>query len=324
MKCEGAWLSNREWIFVIILVILSQFLLHQYSSNMMNENQVINYISFSGTIVSIILAILAIVYSFFQSITQQSNSDKIASNVESLTVVASTVNTSVDTMIAQVDTLNTVVDDVRNLPSDIVTLVSEALEKLNSKHVVDIREAVSEYIERVKPDKDNDSARNQKINDGVVTQASSNNKAIIHNVRWSILTTTIAACIIINRTSVFDVLRKIIKGAGENKKAISELTILLTGAISEISLLKTLNLVMEYECKDDIAKNYYYVAPSSESVNIQEKMFTVLFVYYRDAFDDINAKLDGTMSGILIDALEITPEIKKSNKNDIVSKLFGN
>lgn len=139
MKIERAWLSNREWIFVIILVILSQFLLHQYSSNMMNETQVINYISFSGTIVSIILAVLAIIYSFFQSITQQGNSDKIASNLESLTGVASTVNVSVDKMTSQVDTLNTVVNTVKSLPEDIVALVSEALEKLNREHVIDMR-----------------------------------------------------------------------------------------------------------------------------------------------------------------------------------------
>lgn len=327
MKCEDAWLSNREWVFVIILVILSQFILHQYSSNMMNETQVINYISFSGTIVSIILAILAIVYSFFQSITQQSNSDKIASNLESLTGVASTVNTSVDTMTAQVETLNTVVDDVRKLPSDIVFLVSSALEKLNKEHVVDIRAAFSEYIEAVQLNKDSDSAQNQKINDEVVIGTDPKSAKRGHNARWSILTTTMVACILVNRLKISKLLMDILIGANGNKETVDELTILYTGATSAIRALKALDIVHEYECEDEGSEDsdsYYYVSASNDVGNIRLKLLSMISIYYRDAYDDINRKLGRSMGSVLIGALELTPESKEINKDDIVSRVVGN
>lgn len=321
IKCEQPWLSNREWIFVIILVILSQFLLHQYASNMMNETQVINYISFSGTIVSIILAILAIVYSFFQSMTQQGNSDKIANSVESLTTVASTVNQSVDTMIVQANILNSVVDDVRNLPSDIVSLVSETLEQLNKKHVVDIREAFLEYVDRVKPDKDNNSHKNNEMNSGTVTKGNLRNAKVSHNARWSIITTTILSCVLINRLSVFEVLKDIVKGSGGNKDFIDELTILFTGAVSELAILKSLNIIVEDEDKEGVENNYYYVSSDSKYNDVRMKLFSVIFVYYRDACDDINKKLGEAMGKVLIDALKLTPESKDINADDIVKRV---
>lgn len=326
MKCENAWLSNREWVFVIILVILSQFILHQYSSNMMNETQVINYISFSGTIVSIILAILAIVYSFFQSITQQSNSDKIASNLESLTGVASTVNISVDTMTAQVETLNTVVDDVRKLPSDIVSLVSNALEKLNKEHVVDIRAAFSEYIEVVKLNKETDSAQNQKINDEVVIGTDPKSANRQHNARWSILTTTIVACVLVNRLKISKLLLNILIGANGNKEIIDELTILYTGATSAIRILKALNIIHEYECEDEegkVSDSYYYVSSENDDGDIRLKLLSAMSIYYRDAYDDINRKLGRSMGSVLIGALELTAESKELNKDDIISRVVG-
>lgn len=54
----------------------------------------LNYISFAGTIISIILAVLAIVYSFVQSISQQTSSEKISSQVEKLISVTNKIETS--------------------------------------------------------------------------------------------------------------------------------------------------------------------------------------------------------------------------------------
>lgn len=324
MKCEKAWLSNREWIFVIILVILSQFLLHQYASNVMNEIQVINYISFSGTIVSIILAILAIVYSFFQSITQQSNSDKIASNLESLTGVASSVNTSVDIMGTQVETLNMVVDDVKKLPSDIVTLVSEALAKLNKEHVVDIRAAFSEYIESVKSNKELDTIQSQKINDEIIVEEGRGSTKRQHNARWSILTTTMVACFLVNRLKTYKVFADILKGANGNQDIISELTILYTGALSAIKVLKALEIIDEYKLEEgEIHDSFCYVPSGNEYDKVRIKLLSVFCLYYRDAYNDINKRLGDTMGKVLIDALGITVESQKMNKDEIASRMVG-
>lgn len=244
MEFEKPWLSNREWIFLIILVILSQFLIHQYASNVMNETQVINYISFSGTIVSIILAVLAIIYSFFQSITQQSNSDKIASNLESLTGVASTVNASVDKMTSQVDTLNTVVNTVQSLPKDIVSLVSEALEKLNREHVIDMKSLLDPLVVR----KAEFDAFNSKKDDNMtslnINQAEK--RKVYDNVRWSSLTTTIVACLLVKKISPVKFAFNISVASSKDTESLNELTILCSGVNAVLLFLSTFGILSEH------------------------------------------------------------------------------
>ena len=321
MECEKSWLSNREWVFVIILVIMSQFLLHQYASNMMNETQVINYISFSGTIVSIILAVLAIIYSFFQSITQQGNSDKIASNLESLTGVASMVNASVDTMTNQVESLNTVVSEVQSLPSDIVLLVTNALEKLNKEHVVDIKEILSTYIEQVSEGKKTEAKSNEEIRNEAIGEVGADTKwEDIHCARWSILTTTMLSCFLINRLNVVDVLVDIVKSTIDSPKSLRELTILFTGATGAVSILKGIELVKEY--KDPDGRNDYYYISSDEATNSTRlKLIGFIGLYYRDAYTDITEKFDKKTSGALINALKLTSDSGLLSKEEIMKKV---
>ncbi|MFQ2606824.1 hypothetical protein ACK3ZW_08055 [Aeromonas caviae] len=315
---EKPWLSNREWIFVIILVVLSQFLLHQYASNVKDETQVINYISFSGTIVSIILAVLAIIYSFFQSITQQGNSDKIASNLESLTNVASTVNKSVDTMTSQVESLNSVVSDVQRLPSEIVALVSIALEKLNREHVTDITTVMSEHVATILSIKDSDSLKNKAdkhADDGEKEENGSYHD--VHSSRWSIITTTIMSCVIVNKLNVVDVVYELVEYLEGDPQVLREITIMITGASSSIATLRDLGLVDE-----DKKEGFYFIKSNDDQGNMTSRLCSIIAVYYSSAITDIHEKFNDEGAAALIKALKLTPDSCNAEKLDIVKKLI--
>lgn len=67
------WLSNREWLFVITIILFIGYicLLHHRSISAQN------YISFTGTIVSIIVGVLAIVYAMLESVRQNISGQKL-------------------------------------------------------------------------------------------------------------------------------------------------------------------------------------------------------------------------------------------------------
>lgn len=77
-------LKTREWIYTIIIVVLVQFLI-QFSAWLYSGNVgALNYISFAGTLISIVLAVLAIIYSYVQSVSQANTTLNITKQVDSL------------------------------------------------------------------------------------------------------------------------------------------------------------------------------------------------------------------------------------------------
>ncbi len=70
-----------------------------------SDNNVLNYISFAGTIVSIILATIAIVYSFVQTISQQNASSNISNQVDKLISVVDQMHDSKDIIQTSIDHL---------------------------------------------------------------------------------------------------------------------------------------------------------------------------------------------------------------------------
>ncbi|WP_425543427.1 hypothetical protein, partial [Aeromonas salmonicida] len=64
-------LETREWIFVILITVLIQFIIQASAWLYGGNSGALGYLSFAGTAVSIILAVLAIIYSFLQSSAQE-------------------------------------------------------------------------------------------------------------------------------------------------------------------------------------------------------------------------------------------------------------
>lgn len=80
-------MKTREWIFIIILVALGQMLLHYIAFDFAGSGRALGYISIAGTIVSIVLGMIAIIYSFVQSVTHSNSVADIRGQVEKLVEV---------------------------------------------------------------------------------------------------------------------------------------------------------------------------------------------------------------------------------------------
>lgn len=96
MKVLGKPLSTREWLFVIAIVVGAQFFIHSISGRFGGSANALGYVSFAGTVVSILLGLIAIIYSFVQSISQTSNVAEMSKQTELLTSAAREVLASKD------------------------------------------------------------------------------------------------------------------------------------------------------------------------------------------------------------------------------------
>ena len=92
MKEEKGF-SRREWFFVIFIIMLTQFIVQFIAFIYAGNSSALGYISISGTIVSIILALLAIIYSYYQSTSQANSSSSLNSQIDKLIGIVDKVKT---------------------------------------------------------------------------------------------------------------------------------------------------------------------------------------------------------------------------------------
>lgn len=105
-------MKTREWLLIIFIVILLQFIV-QVSAWLYGGNTgALGYVSFAGTVVSIILAVLAIVYSNFQSISQQNSAERISSQVEKLIGVTENIEAGKKGLVTSISHLNSLAQKV--------------------------------------------------------------------------------------------------------------------------------------------------------------------------------------------------------------------
>lgn len=90
---EDKGFSRREWFFVIFIIMLTQFLVQFIAFIYAGSSSALGYISISGTIVSIILALLAIIYSYYQSTSQANSSSSLNSQIDKLIGIVDKIKT---------------------------------------------------------------------------------------------------------------------------------------------------------------------------------------------------------------------------------------
>lgn len=119
-------LTTREWLFLIVIVVGAQYLLHSVSERYGGSANALGYVSFAGTIVSILLGLIAIIYSFVQSISQVSSVAEIKRQVDVLMGAADNITTSKDMIQQSALKINEVtaalVDRVENNTKEFVGL----------------------------------------------------------------------------------------------------------------------------------------------------------------------------------------------------------
>ena len=86
--------TGREWFLFVALLMVVEFGILEFSYRFASDELVLSHISLVGTIVGILLAVIAIVYGFIQTSSRQSSGETIAAQVQSLESVVLSLDTS--------------------------------------------------------------------------------------------------------------------------------------------------------------------------------------------------------------------------------------
>lgn len=76
--------QTKDWIYLFIISIFLQFIIYYFSFIYGGSTKALGYVSFAGTLISIILAIIAIGYTYGESIKQKGSSDQLLLEIANL------------------------------------------------------------------------------------------------------------------------------------------------------------------------------------------------------------------------------------------------
>lgn len=77
-------IETKDWIYLFIISLFLQFIIYYFSFIYGGSVKALGYISFAGTLISIILAVIAIGYTYGESIKQKTSSDQLLIEISGL------------------------------------------------------------------------------------------------------------------------------------------------------------------------------------------------------------------------------------------------
>ena len=120
--------TKREWVFLMVVVMLGQFIVQSAAFVYCGTGSALNYWSLVGISVSIILALLAIIWSYIQNMLQQRSSLNIGAQIERLSATVSDVNKSGVLVKDELDRL----DDLSRQLQETVSLTKESRQEIHA------------------------------------------------------------------------------------------------------------------------------------------------------------------------------------------------
>jgi hypothetical protein len=81
-------------VLTVLLIVVCEYVLIVWTQNYGADENVVSHVGFAGTIISIILAVIAILYSYYQTFAQQRDSASLAEQLRNLQIVSATLGES--------------------------------------------------------------------------------------------------------------------------------------------------------------------------------------------------------------------------------------
>ncbi|MNJ52961.1 hypothetical protein D3C77_483310 [compost metagenome] len=209
---------------------------------------------------------------------------------------------------------------MQQLPSNIVSLVSEALEKLNKEHVIDIKTIIDPLVNIKAEIEANKIKSDEDISN--LSSGQNDNAESCDNIRWSTIPTTIMACMLVNKISPVGLAREISRRSEDDSNKLKELTILFTAANTIVMYLRLYGFLSEHEGEAPNKFNdYYYVTPSENMKEFLAKFFAITTLYYQDSYEDIlSGDLEEDHAKTLISILGITERCKEVGLSEVIER----
>lgn len=111
-------IETKDWIYLFIISILLQFIFYYFSFIYGGSVKALGYISFAGTLISILLAIIAIGYTYGESIKQKGFSDQLLIEISGLRDIKDKLAGQVN-ILENIADLKTAIEDTRNAVNNI-------------------------------------------------------------------------------------------------------------------------------------------------------------------------------------------------------------
>jgi len=142
-------LTTREWVLLLVLLAMVQFLIHASAFVYCGRGSALTYWSLVGTSVSIILALLAIIWSFIQNLIQQQGSASIAAQIERLQSVVMDASKSGAQFNSQIERL----DEVRGQLQETASLTRQSRDDIMTmgKRVEATQKLVEDLSQKPQP-----------------------------------------------------------------------------------------------------------------------------------------------------------------------------
>ncbi|HID9521902.1 TPA: hypothetical protein ACXI2C_003372 [Acinetobacter baumannii] len=114
---EKTKFTTREWILSIIIMLIIEAFIFWVAFQFAGNSSALGYVSFAGTLISIILAVLAIGYTYVESQQQKNSSATFANQLDSLVKIK-------DKLQIQAEAL----ENIQNLKNDITDFKAEVFD----------------------------------------------------------------------------------------------------------------------------------------------------------------------------------------------------
>lgn len=107
--------SRREWLMTIAILLMLEAWILGVGYEFRAEREVIDFVSFAATIASLLLAVIAIIYGFYQSDGQQKSATEIAIQVDAMRTMQGDLNSASAGIAEQLDGLTSTATLLRDL-----------------------------------------------------------------------------------------------------------------------------------------------------------------------------------------------------------------
>jgi hypothetical protein len=100
------------WCLIVVISLMAEYQLIYWTSDFGSDPDVVSHVGFAGTIVSTILALVAIGYAYFQTFSARRDADTIAAQINNLRNVLGTLDVASDEIKNQTDALKLVREEI--------------------------------------------------------------------------------------------------------------------------------------------------------------------------------------------------------------------
>ena len=223
-------IQTRDWVYIIVLSIILQFIIYFLAFVYSNSTNALNYVSFAGTMISIVLAIIAIGYTYGESIRQKHNEDELIIQIRGLSEIKEKLGDQV------------------SLLENVASLKQSVDEKLEASHIW-IKENVSKYANYEK---------NENFGTPNITKVDNNQNYLINsNYIFDIYVITLYKVIAENNTENFEqFIKGLFKYIKNKEKNEGVAFAKFEASMAVWSILNSLSLIEENAFKFDVSKFY--------------------------------------------------------------------